>query len=86
MSVTGGALFNAFGGSVTVVSTGIGFTITSADLPKKACVNAAKGIGRGAQFSTRINAGTAIVGEVTSAAATTGCSTDDNTIAWTVSS
>ncbi|HHH8773357.1 hypothetical protein [Pseudomonas aeruginosa] len=35
---------------------------------------------------TKINSGTAITGEVTSAAATTACSSDSNSITWTYSS
>ncbi|WP_277343878.1 type 4 pilus major pilin, partial [Pseudomonas viridiflava] len=57
--------------------------VTEAGLPQDACVTLSTKIGRGQKVSTSINGGTAVNGEVSSAAATTGCSTDSNTVAWT---
>ncbi|RMO63405.1 hypothetical protein ALQ37_02744 [Pseudomonas syringae pv. aptata] len=57
--------------------------LTEAGLPQDACVTLATKIGRGQKVTTSINGGTAVNGEVSSAAATSGCSTDSNTLAWT---
>lgn len=85
MSVSGGALYNAWGGSVTVVSNGMTFTVTENGLPQDACISLASKMSRGSKATTAINSGTAITGEVDSAAATSGCSKDTgNTLAWTV--
>lgn len=85
MSMSGGALYNAWSGSVTVVSNGMTFTVTENGLPQDACISLASKMSRGSKATTAINSGTAITGEVDSAAATSGCSKDTgNTLAWTV--
>ncbi|MFV9559399.1 type 4 pilus major pilin [Pseudomonas aeruginosa] len=38
MSVSSGVVYNVYGGSVTVSSTGMGFSITTSKLPKDACI------------------------------------------------
>ncbi|HBN8268386.1 TPA: pilus assembly protein PilX [Pseudomonas aeruginosa] len=83
MTVTSGALYNTWGGAVTVVSTGTGFTVASAAVPEGVCLTLATKLARGGVYSTKINSGTAIVGEVTQAAATTGCSSaTSNSLTW----
>lgn len=84
MSVNGSNLYNAWGGSVTVVSSGMTFTITENALPQDACVTLATKISRGAKVTTAINGGTAVTGEVDPGTATSGCSKDSNVVAWTV--
>ncbi|RML61614.1 hypothetical protein ALQ92_200167 [Pseudomonas syringae pv. pisi] len=76
MSFSSGKLYNAWSGQVTVVANGMTFTVTEAGLPQDACVTLATKIGRGQKVTTSINGGTAVNGEVSSAAATSGCSTD----------
>ncbi|CRN69485.1 hypothetical protein PshuTeo2_51610 (plasmid) [Pseudomonas hunanensis] len=83
MTVTSGALYNTWGGAVTVVSTGTGFTVASAAVPEGVCLTLATKLARGGVYSTRINSGTAIIGEVTQAAATAGCSSaTSNSLTW----
>lgn len=83
MTVTSGALYNTWGGVVTVVSTGTGFTVASSSVPEGVCLTLATKLARGGVYSTKINSGTAIVGEVTQAAATAGCSSaTSNTLTW----
>lgn len=86
MSVVSGVLYNVYGGSVTVTSTGMGFAITSSALPKDACIALATRVAKNQYEQTKINSGTATTAEVTTAAATTGCSGATNTITWTVNS
>ena len=86
MSVVSGVLYNVYGGSVTVTSTGMGFAITSSALPKDACIALATRVAKNQYEQTKINSGTATTAEVTTAAATTSCSAATNTITWTVNS
>ncbi|WP_257111950.1 type 4 pilus major pilin [Pseudomonas ficuserectae] len=83
MSFSGGKIYNAWSGQVTVVANGMTFTVTESGLPQDACVTLATTIGRGHKVTTAINGGTAVSGEVSSANATSGCTTDSNTLAWT---
>ncbi|MCD0253117.1 pilus assembly protein PilX [Xanthomonas campestris pv. campestris] len=82
LTLTGTTVTNTWGGSVTVVSTGAGFTITSQGVPKAACIEEAAKLSRGAA-TTKVGAAAAVNGEVSIAAATASCSADTNTIAWT---
>ncbi|EPQ5199368.1 type 4 pilus major pilin, partial [Pseudomonas aeruginosa] len=86
MSVSSGVVYNVYGGSVTVSSTGMGFSITTSKLPKDACITLGTKIAKNTFEQTKINSGTAITGEVTTAAATQACSSDSNSITWTYSS
>lgn len=87
MSVVSGVIYNSFGGTVTVVSTGVGFTITSNAVSGSACNKAATKISRGGAFySTKIGANAAVVGEVTAAVASTQCASSNNTLAYTSAS
>jgi len=80
MNKSGTTLSNSWGGSITAVSTGTGFTLTYADVPKANCNQIATK--SPSNMSLSLNSGTAITGEVTTAAATAGCSADTNTLAW----
>jgi prepilin-type N-terminal cleavage/methylation domain-containing protein len=82
MSVSGNAVTNVWNGAVTAVSTGAGFTLTYADVPKANCNVLATKSPTGRSLSVSINGGSAISGEVSSTAANAGCSTDANTLAW----
>ncbi|HBP0736159.1 TPA: pilus assembly protein PilX, partial [Pseudomonas aeruginosa] len=54
--------------------------------PQDACITLATKIAKNTFEQTKINSGTAITGEVTTAAATQACSSDSNSITWTYSS
>lgn len=86
MSVSSGVVYNVYGGSVTVSSTGMGFSITTSKLPQDACITLATKIAKNTFEQTKINSGSSITGEVTTAAATQACSSDSNSITWTYSS
>lgn len=74
MTVTGGVIYNLWGGTVPVVSTGAGFTITQNTVPMDGCIKMATKISKGGTFSSiKINVAAAVTGEVTSAAATASC-------------
>jgi type II secretory pathway pseudopilin PulG len=84
MEYASSVLYNAWGGTVTVLSNGQTFTITYTGLPAENCIFlASKGAASSSQ-QTRINSGTAITGEVTSIAASSSCNTATNSVAWTV--
>lgn len=85
LTVASNVPYNSWNGAVTVVSAGVSFTITYQDVPQDACVTLATKVAKAEGFTTRINSGTATSGEITPAVATAGCSSDSNTIAWTVS-
>mgnify|MGYP006176810427 CR=1 FL=1 len=86
LTVVSNVAYNAWNGVVSVASAGVAFTITYQSVPKDACVALATKVAKNQAFSTRINSGTALTGEVTAAIATTSCSGTSNTVAWTVSS
>lgn len=82
MQKSGNAVFNVWGGAVTVVSTGTGYTLTYAGVPASNCTFLAAKSPKSSASSLSINGGTASTGEVTATAADTACSTDSNTLAW----
>lgn len=88
MAVTGGVIYNLWGGTVPVVSTGAGFTITQNTVPMDACIKIATRVSKGGTFaSIAINGNAAITGEVTTATATTQCnSAAANAIVFTSAS
>ncbi|MDH0341961.1 type 4 pilus major pilin [Chromobacterium haemolyticum] len=88
VSVIGGVLYNTWGGAITIVSTGAGFTIQQATVPQDACIAMVTKIAKGgAFFSTKVNAATAVTGEYTTAQANTDCtSATSNTTLWTSNS
>jgi type II secretory pathway pseudopilin PulG len=86
MTVTAGVIYNSWGGTVTVTATTpTSFTLTANSIPQAGCVALATRVSKTAQFSTKINAVAAVVGEIGAAAASTSCISGSNTIAWTVS-
>lgn len=82
---TAGVITNSWGGKVTVVSTGIGFTLTyTAPMPQAACITLATKLSNSAINTTKINAAAAITGPVTQAQATADCAAGTaNTIVFT---
>lgn len=82
MQKTTTTVFNVWGGAVTNVSTGTGYTLTYAAVPESNCIFLATKSTNSKSLSLRINGGTAIVGEVTAIAANTACSGASNTLAW----
>jgi hypothetical protein len=83
MGISGTSLTNQWNGAVTVVSNGMTFTISESNVPKSACIILAAGVAKGKQTTTTINGASAVTGEVMAVAASTSCSSDSNTIAWT---
>ncbi len=83
MGISGSSLVNQWNGSVTVVSNGMTFTITEGGVPRSACITLATKVAKDRQTTTAINGGSSSTGEVHSTSATTSCSSDSNTIAWT---
>lgn len=83
MTIVSGVVYSSFGGSVTVTSTGLGFTITYAGLPAENCIFLATKGASSNTTQTNINGGGMITGEVSAMAANTGCSTASNSVAWT---
>ncbi|MEX3556969.1 MAG: type 4 pilus major pilin [Burkholderia sp.] len=73
MSYSGGTLSNAWGGAVTLVSTGPGYNLTYTNVPKAACVELATKISKGGAVTTKAGTGAVVTGEVTNAVATAGC-------------
>ena len=85
MSVSGGMLFNAWNGTVSVTSAGMTFTVTENGLPIDACMTLATKVSRGPKVSTSINGAAKVSGEISAAAAAASCTdADTNTVAWTV--
>lgn len=89
VSVVGGVAKNLYGGTLTVTSTGTGFSVSQAALPSDACIKLALKVSAGGTFaSTTFNGGTATTGPLSSAAATAGCNAanNQNTVVWTTAS
>ncbi|AZC91298.1 type 4 pilus major pilin [Pseudomonas chlororaphis] len=84
MGKSGTSLVNQWNGAVTVVSNGMTYTITEVNVPKSACIVLATKVAKDQQTTTSINGGSATSGEILGTAASTSCSTEANTIAWTV--
>lgn len=83
MGISGTTLVNQWNGAVTVVSDGMTFTIAEANVPKSACITLATKVAKDKQTTTAINGGSATTGEILATTASTSCSSDSNTIAWT---
>lgn len=82
LTVNGTTVTNAWGGAVSVASTGVGYSVTSAGIPKEACIEEAAKLSRGS-MTTKVGSAAAVAGEITTVAATTSCSAATNTIVWT---
>ena len=79
--IAGGTLKNSWGGAVTVTGATTGFTISYAAVPMKECIQLSQI--RLNPTAISIN-GTAQALPLTTAAATTACSTASNAIIWTI--
>lgn len=84
MTVSGSTIVNRYGATVTVVSTGLGYTVTDPGLPASACMSLVTGISAMGDISTKMNSGTATTGPIAAAAASAGCNTASNTVAFTL--
>lgn len=84
MTASGNTLTNKYGGAITLVSTGIGYTLSSAGYPSEACMEVGRNISlAGSGMTTSINGGGAISGQVASATAAAQCTGTTNSVAWT---
>jgi hypothetical protein len=83
MTVSGTTIVNRYGGTVTVVSTGLGYTVTDPSLPAATCMSLARQISQVDGLTTKIGSGTAITTAVDTATAQTQCSGTTNTVAFT---
>ncbi|MBN3815208.1 pilus assembly protein PilX [Paraburkholderia sp. Se-20369] len=84
ISVSGSTIFNQFGGTYVLTSTGQGFTITDPGIPQKNCVKIASGATQSGQYPiTTVNSGTPSSGPMSTAAAQTACSSTTNSITFT---
>jgi len=85
MSIVSGVLYNTWGGTVAVTSTGPGFSIGYTGTPEEACVKLSTKANKGGTFaSVKVNSAASVSGEYTSAQATTDCSSPTaNSITWT---
>ena len=86
MTVSGTTLYNQWNGTITIVSTGLGFTYTSPQIPQAACVQEATKISASGTYTLSINGTAQAAGTVANGAAQTACSTSSNTIAITSAS
>lgn len=84
MPVISGKIKNSWNADVTVTSTGGGFSISTASVPQAACIELANKVSRGGAVTTKVNSSAAINGEVSTIAATTSCSSDSNSLTYTV--
>lgn len=86
MTITAGKPYNQWNGLITIVSTGLGFTLTSPNIPMDACIKEATKLSRPGTLSTSINGGAAVVGQITNVQATAQCtSATANTLSFTSS-
>lgn len=85
VAYSGSTISNRSGGTITVKGAGIGFTVTDTMLSNKDCINLAQKLGTSEMASTKINS-QSFTGEVTAVMATSACTTDSNTVAFTTKS
>lgn len=83
MQRTDTTVSNVWEGAVTMESNGADVTLTYADIPEASCIFLATKAAGSQSLTTSINGGAAIIGEVTAVDASTSCSEDENTLAWT---
>lgn len=82
MQKNGNTVFNVWGGAVTAVSTGMGFTHTYAGVPDSSCIFLATKAPLTSAMTLKINGGSPLSGEVDSISATAACTAGTNTLAW----
>ncbi|CAO94866.1 type 4 pilus major pilin [Erwinia tasmaniensis] len=78
-------IYNKSGGQVTVTGNGVGFIVTTSQLPQSDCLKIAKSLGTTDLKSTKIN-NTTFTGEVTAANAATECTDGNNTLTFNTKS
>jgi prepilin-type N-terminal cleavage/methylation domain-containing protein len=84
MSVIDNVIYDTWGGAVSVVGTGVGFTIRSNKVPRDACIQLGTRISKAGTFGSLNINGTSYAGEITSANATTSCNSElENYIVFT---
>lgn len=82
--VIAGVPQNSWGGTIAVTSNVSNVNISSAGISQEGCNKLVVKLSKGANFkTTKINANTAITGEVSAAQAQAQCTTGANTIIWT---
>ncbi|WP_158547280.1 MULTISPECIES: type 4 pilus major pilin [unclassified Pseudomonas] len=82
MQKTSTTVFNSWGGAVTAVSTGMGYTNSVAAVPDSSCIFLATKVALTNAMTLKINGGSALSGEVDSITATSACNAGSNTLAW----
>lgn len=82
MQKSGGAVFNAWDGAVTIKSTGTGYILTYAGLPAQNCIFFATKASNSSSITTSINGAAGVTGEITSVVASAACTGATNTVAW----
>lgn len=84
MAITGSTVTNVWGGAVTIKSTGGGFYVDYAGVPKEACLAMAGAIAGSTDTTTSINGGSAITGSIDPTIANTQCNADPSSLRWNV--
>jgi len=84
MTVSGGTLVNRYGGTNTIVSTGLGYTVTVPNLPTAACVTVAKNASSAGGVTTKINGGAASTAPIDTASAAAACTSASNSLVFTL--
>jgi prepilin-type N-terminal cleavage/methylation domain len=82
MTDSGTGMKNSYGGAVVATGATTYYTISSANLPKQACIKLAMQLSKSGSFATTTINGTALTGEVSPAQGSSGCSSDSNTVVW----
>ena len=83
MNYVSNTLYNSFGGTVAIQSTGNGFTIEYGNVPRAECVKLVTKLSKSGIFqSTKVGSASAVAGEYTPAQAGNDCQ-DTNSITWT---
>ncbi|MDF5980448.1 type 4 pilus major pilin [Pseudomonas aeruginosa] len=85
MSVSSGVVYNVYGGRCCLVHRH-GLLDHHQQVAQDACITLATKIAKNTFEQTKINSGSAITGEVTTAAATRACSSDSSSTTWTYGS
>lgn len=89
ITISAGTLVNDFNGTITIVSTGTGYTVTDPNLPADVCIQEVMKVSQSATYtSTAINGNAAVTGAVPRATATTQCNQTGsaNSVAFTSAS
>ncbi len=82
MQKTATTVFNSWGGAVTAVSTGMGYTHTIAGVPDASCIFLASKGPQNNSTSLKINGGASLTGEIDAITASANCTAGSNTLAW----